>query len=102
MVEMGDEMIMCGMNCGILLGSVWEVLGKGVEVGVVVIDKEVYWVVVDFENEGVEVGFCGVVMLVGLRRVCVDVLVREKLGLGVEVVVVLFCMEGKREYEVLV
>ncbi|KAK4681175.1 hypothetical protein QC764_105190 [Podospora pseudoanserina] len=99
-VETGDETIMCGMNCGTLSGSAWEVLGKGVEAGVAVTDKEAHRAVVDLENEGVEAGPCGAATLAGLRRVCADVSAREKLGLGAEAVVVLFCTEGKREYEV--
>ncbi|KAK4194834.1 putative diaminopropionate ammonia-lyase [Triangularia verruculosa] len=99
-VETGDKTIMCGMNCGTLSGSAWKVLGKGVDAAVVVTDKETHQAVVDLEKEGVEAGPCGAATLAGLRRICADKAARGRLGLGEDAVVVLFCTEGKREYEV--
>ncbi|KAK4176516.1 tryptophan synthase beta subunit-like PLP-dependent enzyme [Triangularia setosa] len=98
-VQTGDETIMCGMNVGTLSSSAWEVLGKWMNASVVVTDKEAHQVVADLESEGVEAGPCGAATLAGLRRICADDSAREGLGLGSDAVVVLFCTEGKREYE---
>ncbi|KAK0748478.1 tryptophan synthase beta subunit-like PLP-dependent enzyme [Apiosordaria backusii] len=99
-VETGDETIMCGMNCGTLSGSAWGVLEKGVDASVIVTDKEAHQAVTDLEKEGIEAGPCGAATLAGLRRICGDGAARERLGLGKDAVVVLFCTEGRREYEV--
>ncbi|KAK0670976.1 tryptophan synthase beta subunit-like PLP-dependent enzyme [Cercophora samala] len=98
-VETGDKSIMCGMNCGTLSSSAWEVLRKGADAAVAVTDTEAHQAVMDLESEGVEAGPCGASTLAALRRVCSDTSAREKLGLGEDAVVVLFCTEGKREYE---
>ena len=93
----GDT-IMCGLNCGTISTTAWPVLERGVDASVVVSDAETHEAVRELEGLGVGVGPCGAATLVALRRVVGEK--REELGLDQDSVVVLYCTEGPREYEV--
>ncbi|KAK1763117.1 tryptophan synthase beta subunit-like PLP-dependent enzyme [Phialemonium atrogriseum] len=93
----GDT-IMCGLNCGTISTTAWPVLERGVDASVAVSDAEAHEAVKELEGLGVEVGPCGAATLVALRRVVGEK--REELGLDQDSVVVLYCTEGPREYEV--
>jgi diaminopropionate ammonia-lyase len=93
-----QDSIMCGMNCGTVSSTAWAVLKSGVDACVVVTDAEAHRAVVDLEELGVKTGPCGAATLAALRRACEDD--REKLAIGKDAVVVLYCTEGPREYEV--
>ncbi|KAI1103399.1 tryptophan synthase beta subunit-like PLP-dependent enzyme [Jackrogersella minutella] len=96
-VPTGDT-IMCGMNCGTLSTTAWPVLRDGVDAGVVVSDVEAHRAVQELHNRGILAGPCGASTLAALRRACADA--QMELGLDGTSVVVLYCTEGQREYEI--
>lgn len=93
------DSIMCGMNCGILSTTAWPVLKSGLNGAVVVTDDEVHSAVGELEGLGVQAGPCGAATLAALQRVC-EGTKKVKLGLSETSVVVLYCTEGPRKYEV--
>lgn len=95
-VTTGDS-IMCGMNCGTLSTSAWPVLRSGVDGTVVVSDAESHHAVRKLEELGVRAGPCGAATVAALERICETE--KARLGLSEKSVVVLYCTEGPREYE---
>ncbi|KAI0023332.1 tryptophan synthase beta subunit-like PLP-dependent enzyme [Xylariomycetidae sp. FL0641] len=95
-VETGDT-IMAGMNCGTLSTTAWPILQAGVDASVVVTDMESHAAVEELTESGILAGPCGAATVAALRRTCADS--REELGLGADSVVVLYCTEGAREYD---
>ncbi|KAL2256222.1 hypothetical protein VTK26DRAFT_1974 [Humicola hyalothermophila] len=91
--------IMAGMNCGTLSTGAWPVLSSGVDGAVVVTDAESHRAVKELEEFGVKTGPCGAATLAALKRICVDGK-KEELGLNKSSVVVLYCTEGSRDYDV--
>ncbi|KAH6619368.1 tryptophan synthase beta subunit-like PLP-dependent enzyme [Chaetomium sp. MPI-SDFR-AT-0129] len=89
--------IMCGMNCGTLSTIAWPILASGVDAAVVVGDMESHSMARAIEALGGNAGPCGASTLAGLKQGCETD--REQLGLTKESVVVLFCTEGARQYE---
>ena len=89
---------MCGMDCGTLSTTAWPVLSRGVDACVAVTDLEAHEAVKELEGLGVRAGPCGAATLAALKRACKEL--GGDLGLGTDSVVVLFCTEGTREYEV--
>lgn len=96
-VDTGDS-IMCGMNCGTISTTAWPTLRSGVDADVTVTDREAHEAVSELESLGLQPGPCGAATLAALKRACRDT--REELHLTGKSVVVLFCTEGRREYEV--
>lgn len=96
-VDTGDS-IMCGMNCGTVSAAAWPALAAGVDADVTVTDREAHEAVRELEGLGLRPGPCGAATLAALRRACRDA--RDELRLTRSSVVVLFCTEGRREYEV--
>ncbi|RYP72580.1 hypothetical protein DL771_004075 [Monosporascus sp. 5C6A] len=96
-VEAGDT-ICCGMNCGTLSTTAWPVLQAGVDASVVVDDAESHRAVLELGDRGVLAGPCGAATLAALRRICADA--KADLGLDGNSVVVLYCTEGPRQYEI--
>jgi diaminopropionate ammonia-lyase len=105
------DTIMCGMNCGTISTTAWPVLKSGVDASVVVTDAEAHQAVqdlkvvkVEVESDtdarvvGIEAGPCGASTLAALRRAVRDA--RGELGFTHDSVVVLYCTEGPREYDV--
>jgi diaminopropionate ammonia-lyase len=94
-IQTGDT-IMNGMNCGTVSTIAWPYLRDGVDVSVVIEDKEAHAAVQYIKENGVDGGPCGAAPVVALKKVA-----REgTLGLGPDDVVVLFCTEGARGYEI--
>ncbi|KAI0475531.1 pyridoxal-phosphate dependent enzyme family protein [Xylariaceae sp. FL0804] len=103
--ETGGETntIMTGLNCGTLSAAAWPVLRRGVDAAVTVTDAEAHAAVGELARGGgggIRAGPCGAAAAAALRRVCADAEAREQVGLGGDSVVVLFCTEGEREYEI--
>lgn len=96
-VETGDS-IMCGMNCGTVSSTAWPTLASGVDADVTVTDKEAHAAVSELGTMGLQPGPCGAATLSALRKACLEA--RESLGFTKDSTVVLFCTEGKREYEI--
>lgn len=93
-----DDTIMCGMNCGTVSTTAWPILRSGVDACVLVTDVEAHQAVGDLKAFGVNAGPCGAATLAALRRAVREK--REDLGFDEASVVVLYCTEGPREYEV--
>ena len=96
-VDTGDS-IMCGMNCGTVSSTAWSTLKSGVDADITVMDGEAHAAVEELSTMGLQPGPCGAATLSALRKACFDA--REELGLDQNATVVLFCTEGKREYEI--
>lgn len=88
------ETIMCGMNCGTVSTTAWEVLRSGVDYSAVVTDEEAHQSVKELEGWGVRVGPCGAATVAALRKAVEGGAVRK------DSVVILFCTEGVREYAI--
>ncbi|KAB5549561.1 tryptophan synthase beta subunit-like PLP-dependent enzyme [Coniochaeta sp. 2T2.1] len=93
-----EDTIMCGMNCGTVSTTAWPILKAGVDASVVVTDGESHQAVQDLKAMGVEAGPCGAATLAALRRAVLEK--RDELGLDESSVVVLYCTEGPREYDI--
>lgn len=96
-VETGDS-IMCGMNCGTVSSTAWPTLASGVDADVTVTDEEAHAAVSELGTMGLQPGPCGAATLSALRKACLEA--REGLGFTKDSTVVLFCTEGKREYDI--
>lgn len=97
-----SESIMCGMNCGTPSTIAWPVLRAGVGASVLVGEWEAHEATEWFRTEGQgewDVGPCGGATLAAVRRVAAAG-GEGALKLDGESVVVLFCTEGRRGYEV--
>jgi threonine dehydratase len=90
--------IMTGMNCGTVSSISWPILQPGVDASLTVSDWESHEAVQYLSSVGVHAGPCGAATLAALRYIghndpaCV--------GLSNESVVVIFCTEGERPYEI--
>lgn len=93
-----QESIMCGMNCGTVSMTAWPTLSSGVNADITVTDAEAHASVCEFQQYGCHPGPCGAATLAALKRACHDA--RHDLGLSASSIVVLFCTEGAREYEI--
>lgn len=96
-VSTGDT-IMCGMNCGTVSSTAWPVLKQGVDADVLVTDNAVHVAVEELKQMGINAGPCGASTLAALKTVCREA--RNQLRLNEHSIVVLFCTEGSREYDV--
>ncbi|KAK3329950.1 tryptophan synthase beta subunit-like PLP-dependent enzyme [Apodospora peruviana] len=96
-VSTEEHCIMNGMNAGVLSTTAWPVLKQGVDVSVVVSDFESHNAVKDLDRRGIQAGPCGAACLAALRRLCETA--KEDCMLNERSVVVLYCTEGAREYE---
>ncbi|KAL7619401.1 hypothetical protein AAE478_009940 [Parahypoxylon ruwenzoriense] len=95
-----SDTIMCGMNCGTLSTTAWPVLRDGVDAAVTVEDVEAHDAVEELKRSGIRPGPCGAATLAALRRVRRDEHTRKELGLDKSAIVVLYCTEGERDYEI--
>lgn len=93
-----EDSIMCGMNCGTVSSTAWPTLASGVDADVTVTDKEAHSAVSELSTMGLQPGPCGAATLSALRKACLEA--REDLGFTEDATVILFCAEGKREYEI--
>lgn len=98
-IQTGDT-IMCGMNCGTVSSLAWRVLRNGVDASVTITDSESHKAVQALHAGGVVGGPCGAAPLAALRKLSHDSTLMSALGLGSESVLVLFCTEGARPYNV--
>ncbi|KAF2835113.1 tryptophan synthase beta subunit-like PLP-dependent enzyme [Patellaria atrata CBS 101060] len=89
------DTIMCGMNCGTLSSIAWPVLREGVDAAVTVSDPEAHESVRYLQDQGLNAGPCGAAPLAALRK-----LVAAKGADFADGIVVLFCTEGNRDYEI--
>ncbi|KAK3694459.1 tryptophan synthase beta subunit-like PLP-dependent enzyme [Podospora appendiculata] len=90
--------IMSGMNCGTLSTISWPVLKSGVNVSVVVSEAESHAAVQELDGLGVQAGPCGAATLASLKRVCA--LERGAIGIDETSVIILYCTEGARDYQI--
>lgn len=88
--------IMAGLNGGITDDLAWSTLRDGVDIAVVVTDRESHESVEYLQSHRTDAGPCGGATLAALRKVCeaVELLDRQN------TIVVLFSTEGNREYKV--
>ena len=91
---------MCGKNCGTVPSLAWRVLGDGIDASVAITDLESHDAVESLRAGGVAGGPCGAAPLATLRKLSRDSTRKSTLGLGSESVLVLFCTEGARPYDV--
>lgn len=91
---------MCGKNCGTVPSPAWRVLGDGIDASVAITDLESHDAVESLRAGGVAGGPCGAAPLATLRKLSRDSTRKSTLGLGSESVLVLFCTEGARPYDV--
>lgn len=91
-----DFTIMNGMNCGTVSDIAWPYLRDGVDASVTVSEMQAHEAVLYLKAHGVNAGPCGAAPLAALREM-------KRLGwveLGADSVVVLYCTEAAREYNV--
>ena len=93
-----EDTSMCGMNCGTVSTTAWPILKAGVDASVVVTDVEAHQAVQHLMAKGVKAGPCGAATLAALRRAALER--RDELVFDGTSVVVLYCTEGPREYDV--
>jgi diaminopropionate ammonia-lyase len=98
-IETGDS-IMCGMNCGTLSTTAWPILKDGVSVSVTVTDLESHKAVQELNELGVQAGPCGAATLAALRKTMSALEFKGNAHLQQDSVIVLYCTEGSREYQV--
>lgn len=96
-VETADS-IMCGMNCGTVSSPAWSTLAAGVDADATVTDQEAHAAVCELSDIGLQPGPCGASTLAALRKVCLEA--RGEVDITQDAVAVIFCTEGKREYEI--
>lgn len=89
--------IMAGLDCGTPSSISWSVLRHGVDASSTVSDFEAHQACGYLHSQGVSAGPCGAAPIAALRRL--EPSDREKLGLTKDSVVVVFCTEGARDYE---
>ncbi|KAH8814652.1 tryptophan synthase beta subunit-like PLP-dependent enzyme [Flagelloscypha sp. PMI_526] len=88
--------IMAGMNAGVVSFLPWPVLKAGVDASVTVTDWECHEAIQRLHQGRVDGGPCGAAPLVALQKLCQE----DVLKLGPESVVVLFCSERSRPYDI--
>jgi diaminopropionate ammonia-lyase len=91
-----DVTIMNGMNCGTVSDIAWPYLKYGVDASVTVTERQAHEAVLYLKKLGVNAGPCGAAPLAAMKEL-------KRLGwlnLGPESVVVLYCTEAAREYNV--
>lgn len=91
-----DVTIMNGMNCGTVSDIAWPYLRDGVDASVTVGERQAHEAVVYLKTHGVDAGPCGAAPLAALR----ELKSLGWLGLGLDSVIVLYCTEAAREYNV--
>ncbi|KAL7785342.1 peptidase M20 [Trichoderma afarasin] len=90
--------IMAGLDCGTPSSISWAVLRHGVDASLTVSDFEAHQACSYLISQGVSAGPCGAAPIAALRRLSPSD--REKLGLTKDLVVVVFCTEGPRDYSI--
>ncbi|KAL6879331.1 peptidase M20 [Trichoderma novae-zelandiae] len=90
--------IMAGLDCGTPSSTSWEVLRHGVDASLTISDYETHKACEYLKSQGVCAGPCGAAPIAALRRLGPSD--RQRLGLTKDSVVVVFCTEGAREYDV--
>ncbi|RSL99242.1 hypothetical protein CEP52_009869 [Fusarium oligoseptatum] len=90
--------IMAGLNCGVPSTIAWDLLKDGVDASVTVSDFESHRAALHLQSQGVEAGPCGAASLAALRRLTPSD--KQTLGLNDKSVVVLFCTERNRDYDI--
>lgn len=90
--------IMTGMNCGTVSSIAWPLLRSGIDASISVSDIESHHAVRSLHSMGVSAGPCGAATLAALRIVAQTR--GAAVGLNADSVVVLFCTEGIRKYDV--
>ncbi|KAH6611641.1 diaminopropionate ammonia-lyase [Trichoderma cornu-damae] len=90
--------IMAGLDCGTPSSISWAVLRHGVDASLSISDFEAHQACGYLSSQGVSAGPCGAAPIAALRRL--EGSDREKLGLTKDSVVVVFCTEGTRDYEI--
>ncbi|UPK90506.1 hypothetical protein LCI18_001441 [Fusarium solani-melongenae] len=90
--------IMAGLNCGLPSTIAWNLLKDGVDASLTVSDFESHQAALYLQSQGVEAGPCGAASLAALRRLTPSD--KETLGLDEKSVVVLFCTERNRDYDI--
>ncbi|PNP56980.1 hypothetical protein THARTR1_02822 [Trichoderma harzianum] len=90
--------IMAGLDCGTPSSISWPILRQGVDASLSVSDFEAHQACSYLISQGVPAGPCGAAPIAGLKRL--NPLDREKLGLTKDSVVVVFCTEGPRDYDI--
>lgn len=92
--------IMCGMNCGTVSSLARPILREGVDASIAITDLESHKAVQALHADAIAGGPCGAASLATLRKLSGDSSLKTSLGLGAESVVVLFCTEGTRPYDI--
>ncbi|EGR49662.1 peptidase M20 [Trichoderma reesei QM6a] len=90
--------IMAGLDCGTPSSISWAVLRHGVDASLTISDYEAHKACEYLKSQGVSAGPCGAAPIAALRRL--ERADRERLGLTKNSVVVIFCTEGARDYDV--
>lgn len=94
-----EDTIMAGMNCGTLSTIAWPVLKKGIDACALVSDLEAHESVDMLrETKGINAGPCGAAPVAALKILCRSA--RAELGFTGDSVVILYCTEGSRGYEI--
>ncbi|KAL7784303.1 pyridoxal-phosphate dependent enzyme domain-containing protein [Trichoderma ceciliae] len=90
--------IMAGLDCGTPSSISWSVLRNGVDASLSISDFEAHQACSYLSSQGVSAGPCGAAPIAALRRL--EASDRDKLGLTKDSVVIVFCTEGVRDYDV--
>ncbi|TFA98875.1 Diaminopropionate ammonia-lyase [Trichoderma ghanense] len=90
--------IMAGLDCGTPSSISWAVLRHGVDASLTISDYEAHEACEYLKSQGVSAGPCGAAPVAALRRLRPSD--KERLGLNKDSVVVVFCTEGERDYDV--
>ncbi len=90
--------IMTGINCGTVSSIAWPFLHNGIDASISISDTESHHAVQSLNSMGVNAGPCGAANLAALRIVAQKD--RAAIGLNADSIVVLFCTEGMRDYDV--
>jgi diaminopropionate ammonia-lyase len=90
--------IMNGLNCGTTSTTAWEILKHGVDVSVTVSDIDVHHDLQYLHSQEVKNGPCGAATMTALKKVCREM--KAEIGLDETSVVVLYSIEGARNYVV--
>ncbi|KAF4974815.1 hypothetical protein FZEAL_8339 [Fusarium zealandicum] len=90
--------IMAGLNCGAPSTTAWDLLKNGVDAGITVSDFEAHEAALYLQSQGIQAGPCGAATLAALIRLTSSD--KEALGLNEKSIIVIFCTERNREYEI--
>ncbi|KAK5994123.1 Diaminopropionate ammonia-lyase [Cladobotryum mycophilum] len=97
-ISANSPSIMAGLDCATPSSISWPILGSGVDASLSVSDYEAHEACVYLNKLGISAGPCGAASLAALRRL--DDSDKMKLGLGKDSVIVIFCTEGTRSYDI--